>query len=125
MGGRTSGTRPKGSGIPAKGAGYGPSKNTTKAPPFGKDNNPTPEAKSAGWDVAREIRERIAARKNEILDAQFARATDVDHPQGHQAAADLLNRVMPPESRQDLTSGGEKVGPLVIMTGVPRSPDEV
>lgn len=66
---------------------------------FGANNQPAAEAKSAGHAVAAEIRERIAARKNEILDAQFDRALNLEHPQGHQAAADLLNRVMPPESK--------------------------
>ena len=69
------------------------------ARPFGKDNQPTGEAKSAGKSVAAEIRERITERKGEILEAQFKRALSDTHPQGHAAAADLLNRVMPPESK--------------------------
>ena len=78
---------------PAGGAGYG---GPARAPePFSAENQPPPEAKSAGHDVARAIRERIAAAKDAILDAQITRATDPTHPQGHQAAADLLNRVAP------------------------------
>jgi hypothetical protein len=68
------------------------------ARPFSSTNQPDPAAKSAGWDVAREIRERIAARKNELLEAQFTRALSIEHPQGHQAAADLMNRIMPPKT---------------------------
>jgi hypothetical protein len=71
---------------------------------FSADYQPPPEAKAAGHDIARAIRERIAARKDEILSAQLARATDPAHPQGHQAAADLLNRVMPPESKVQVSS---------------------
>lgn len=67
--------------------------------PFSKANQPAPVEKSAGWDVAREIRDRIAARRNEVLDAQFARALDQAHPQGHAAAKDLLDRIVPPESK--------------------------
>ena len=88
-----------------KGPGHGPAKGGGNAPakPFTAKNQPAPEAKSAGKEVAAEARERIAARVNELLDAQFGRALDPSHPQGHQAAADLLNRVMPPVQKQELT----------------------
>ena len=77
----------------------GPAKGTSSRPAFTRDNQPTPERKSAGWDVAAEIRDQIAARRSAILEAQFQRALDVAHPQGNAAAVDLLNRVMPPESK--------------------------
>jgi len=99
--GRTSTTRPKGNGA-GKGPGYGPGAGSS-APPFTADNQPTGEAKSAGKEVAAEIRARIAAQKDAILDAQLARATDALNPQGHAAAVDLLNRIMPPVSKIELS----------------------
>lgn len=86
-----------GTGGPARGAAT-----SAKAATFTAENQPPPEAKSAGKDVAAEIRARIAERKEAILEAQLLRATDPSHPQGHQAAADLLNRIMPPESKTTL-----------------------
>jgi hypothetical protein len=90
---------------------------------FNADNQPAPEAKSAGKEVAAEIRAKIAARKDDILEAQLARATDVFHPAGHAAAVDLLNRIAPPESKQ--TIAGDPDAPLgfTIVTGVPRAED--
>jgi hypothetical protein len=74
------------------------------------ETQPSPEAKSAGKSVAKEIRDRIAAKRNEILDAQFARALDVNHTHGHAAAKDLLDRIVPPQ--QEI--GGMDGGALVI-----------
>jgi hypothetical protein len=108
--GRTSTTRPKGngpghggpaSGAPASGAGYGPGAGPAKS--FAADHQPPGEAKSAGKEVAAEIRARIAAQKDAILDAQLARATDALNPSGHAAAVDLLNRIMPPVSKIELS----------------------
>ena len=89
----------------------GPAKGTSSRPAFTRDNQPTPERKSAGWDVAAEIRDQIAARRGEILAAQFKRALEVSHPQGHAAAADLLNRVMPPIERREITGA---VGSYIV-----------
>ena len=122
MGGRTSATRPKGNGPgyggPAKGARRGNGRNG-----FTSEAQPSPDAKRAGHEVAAEIRARIAAQKDAILDAQLARATDVLHPAGHAAAVDLLNRIAPPESKQ--TIAGDPDAPLgfTIVTGVPRAED--
>jgi hypothetical protein len=121
MGGRTSATRPKGngpghggpaSGTPAQGAGYGPGAGPAKA--FTSEQQPTGEAKSAGKEVAAEIKAQIAARKEEILAAQFTRALDTAHPQGHAAAKDLLDRIAPPESRTDVTTNGERLGYVIM-----------
>ena len=102
MGGRTSATRPKGNGPgyggPAKGARRG---NGREA--FTPEAQPSPDAKRAGHEVAAEIRAKIAARKDEILEAQLARATDEHNPSGHAAAVDLLNRIMPPVSKIELS----------------------
>jgi len=91
--------------------------------PFSSTNQPSPAAKSAGQAVAAEIRERIAARRHEIIDKQFERALALDHPQGHQAAKDLLDRIMPPETRTDLTSGGERMATVTVVSGVERDGD--
>jgi hypothetical protein len=97
---RTSTTR-VGNGA-GKGPGYGPGAGPS-APPFTADNQPTGEAKSAGKEVAAQIKAKIAARKEEILAAQFTRALDTAHPQGHAAAEALLNRIMPPTAQLEHT----------------------
>lgn len=84
------------------GAGWGPAKGKGK-PAFNADNQPPPEAKAAGWDVAREIREKIAARRNEIVDAEISRAVDLAHPQGHSAAHKLLERLAPTVAKQEVS----------------------
>ena len=92
------------SNAPARGAGHGgPAKGASVAPPFAADNQPPGAAKSAGKEVAAEIRAKIAARKDDILEAQLARATDALNPSGHAAAVDLLNRIMPPVSKIELS----------------------
>jgi hypothetical protein len=98
---------------PGKGPGYGPGAGPS-APPFTADNQPAPEAKSAGKEVAAEIKAQIAARKEEILAAQFTRALDPLHPQGHAAAKDLLDRIAPPESKTDVTTNGERLGYVIM-----------
>ena len=130
MGGRTSTTRPKGngpghggqaSGMPASGAGYGPGAGAAKS--FAADHQPTGEAKSAGKEVAAEIRARIAAQKDAILDAQFTRALNQEHPQGHAAAKDLLDRIAPPETKQTVSGDADAPLAFTIVTGVPRAED--
>lgn len=91
--------------------------------PFSSTNQPAPEAKSAGQAVAAEIRARIAEHKEAILEAQMARALSPMHPQGHQAAKDLLDRIMPPETKTDLTSGGERMATVTVVSGVERDGD--
>jgi hypothetical protein len=85
-----------------KGPGYGPGAGPS-APPFTADNQPTGEAKSAGKEVAAELKAKIAARKEEILEAQFMRALNQEHPQGHAAAKDLLDRIAPPTAQLEHT----------------------
>ena len=122
MGGRTSATRPKGNGPgyggPAKGARRGNGREAYTA-----DTQPSPDAKRAGHEVAAEIRAKIAARKDEILEAQLARATDKHNPSGHAAAVDLLNRIMPPESKQTVSGDADAPLAFTIVTGVPRAED--
>ena len=112
---RSSATR-KGNGAghggAATGPGYGPGAGPAKA--FTAEQQPTGEAKSAGKEVAAEIKAQIAARKEEILEAQFTRALDPLHPQGHAAAKDLLDRIAPPESRTDVTTNGERLGYVIM-----------
>jgi hypothetical protein len=96
-----------------KGPGYGPGAGPS-APPFTADNQPTGGAKSAGKQVAAEIKAKIAEHKDAILDAQLARAKDAAHPQGHAAAEALLNRIMPPESKTDVTTNGERLGYVIM-----------
>lgn len=114
FGGRTSATRPKGSGIPAGGVGHGPGKPPA---PFSTEYQPPSEAKKAGHEIGAEIRAAIAAKRWDILGAQMQRALDPDHPQGHQASKDLLDRIMPPESKV------EHDGAIIVATGVVRDGD--
>ncbi|MFN8995716.1 MAG: hypothetical protein ACK5X3_18900 [Pseudomonadota bacterium] len=128
--GRTSTTRPKGNGpghggpargASASGAGYGPGASPAKS--FAADHQPSGEAKSAGHEIAAEIRARIAARKEEIIAAQFSRALDPMHPQGHAAAKDLLDRIAPPETKQTVSGDADAPLAFTIVTGVPRAED--
>ena len=80
-------------------------------PPFGEQPQPPAWSKAAGWAAAAEIKAEIVARKRAILDAQMARALDPAHPQGHAAAVNLLDRIMPPESKATLAGDGE--APLI------------
>ena len=122
MGGRTSATRPKGNGPgwggPAKGVRRGDGREAYTA-----DTQPSPDAKRVGHEVAAEIRAKIAEHKEAILDAQLARAKDAKNPSGHAAAVDLLNRIMPPESKQTVSGDADAPLAFTIVTGVPRAED--
>lgn len=98
--------RGPGRGGPAKGPGWGGPANGAGRPRvlFTPDCQPAPEAKLAGREFAAEARRRVIERLPEILEAQFTRALDISHPQGHAAAKDLLDRICPPETRQTIAS---------------------
>jgi hypothetical protein len=114
-----------GHGGPAKGAGWGGPANGTGRPcaRFTPENQPAPEAKVAGKEFAAEARRRVIERLPEILEAQFARALDISHPQGHAAAKDLLDRICPPESRQTIAGDGSPPR-FVIAAPVEMTPKE-
>ena len=108
---------------PGNGAGKGPAQGSGMGfgiggpargmrAPFGPENHPSGEAKAFGRAVAAELRARVAERAAEIFEAQLGRALDPLHPQGHAAAVDLLNRIMPPETKATLA--GDPDGPLAI-----------
>ncbi|MCA3417298.1 MAG: hypothetical protein INF88_00245 [Roseomonas sp.] len=108
---------------PGNGAGKGPAQGSGMGfgiggpargmrAPFGPENRPTDEAKAFGRAVAAELRARVAERAAEIFEAQLGRALDPLHPQGHAAAVDLLNRIMPPETKATLA--GDPDGPVAI-----------
>lgn len=101
-------TFPKGNGAGVGGAAKG-----GKRPAFTPDNQPSPEEKAAGHDVAKEIRERIAERRHAILAAEIERAVDVNHPQGHSAAHKLLERLSPTVAKQEIS--GPDGGPQEIV----------
>ena len=102
--------RGAGHGGAANGPGWGgPAKGLRPAfAPGGAQ--PAPEAKIAGRQVAEEIKTRIAAHKDAILQAQLARALDLQHPHGFQAGKDLLDRIAPPESKTILA--GDASAPI-------------
>ncbi|MFN7306146.1 MAG: hypothetical protein ACK5TQ_06145 [Acetobacteraceae bacterium] len=117
----------KGYGGPARGPGMGagwggPARGMRRAP-FGPENRPSPEAQSAGKEFAAEARRRVIQHLPEILEAQFARALDLSHPQGHAAAKALLDMICPPESRQTLSGAPDALMAFTIVTGVPRAGD--
>ena len=100
------------SGLPASGLpASGMPASGSDAAPFTSDKQPAPWSKAAGWAAAAEIKAEIVARKKDILDAQMARALDPAHPQGHAAAVNLLDRIMPPESKATLAGDGD--APLI------------
>ena len=72
----------------------------------------------AGKEAAAEARRIVTERMHEILEIQFARALDISHPQGHAAAVDLLNRIMPPIHRQELT-GADGSPPRFVISAQP------
>ncbi len=123
---RTRTTWSKGNGAgyggPATGAGAGPGygPGTGAARPFGAHHQPSALAKIIGKEVAAEAKARIADRAMELIEAQFERALDLQHPQGHQAAKDLLDRLMPPEQKQELTGAD---GRRFVICGVPEAED--
>jgi hypothetical protein len=101
------------SGIPAGGVGTGgPASGAPARAPFGEAPQPAPWTKSEGRRVAAEIRASIADRRQELLDAQMTRALNPAHPQGHAAAVNLLDRIMPPESKATLA--GDPDEPVAI-----------
>ena len=107
--------RGAGHGGPAQGAGMGlgiggPAQGA--GTPFGPESRPTGEAKVFGRAVAAELRARVAERAAEIIEAQLARALDPNHPQGHAAAVNLLDRIMPPETKATLA--GDPDAPVAI-----------
>ena len=117
----------KGYGGPARGAGMGagcggPARGMRRAP-FGPENRPSPEAQSAGKEFAAEARRRVIEHLPEILEAQFSRALDLSHPQGHAAAKALLDMIMPPESRQTLSGAPDAPLAFTVISGVPRAGD--
>lgn len=92
--------------LPGRGAGHGGAANGLGwggpaeglRPAFrARGAQPAPEVKIAGREVAAEIKVRIAAHGSAISQAQIVRALDTHHPRGAQAAADLLNRIAPPD----------------------------
>jgi len=99
------------SGITARGAGqWGAASNAPRAA-FGVAPQPPAWTKSEGRAVAAEIRRSIAERRQALLEAQMARELDPAHPQGHAAAVNLLDRIMPPESKATLA--GDDDAPLI------------
>ena len=80
------------SGIPAGGEGQGTGKGDAK--PFSDTHQPSGEEKSAGHAVAREIRERIAAKRHELVDRLLTLSehgeTDAIKLQATNAALDRL-----------------------------------
>ena len=107
--------RGPGRGGPARGPGAGPGYGGPAHGlrlPFGPGNTPSGEAKAFGRAVAAELRARVAERAAEIFEAQLGRALDPLHPQGHAAAVDLLNRIMPPETKATLA--GDPDAPVAI-----------
>jgi hypothetical protein len=101
---------PKGSGVPAGGAGNGPPKERAA---FTPDAQPPALHKVVGKEVAQEVRARIAARKHEIVDRLIDNALHGETAQSNQAGIYLINQVAgTPAQSVDVTSDG---GPLTVV----------
>lgn len=105
------------SGIPAGGPGWGgPANGGGTRPDYSADNQPTPDAKVAGKDVAREVRERIAARRLDLVDRLLALSelgeTDAIRLQATNSALDRL--MGKPQASVDVTTNGEALSGYVI-----------
>lgn len=102
------------SGIPAMGEGlHGPA---SGKPPeaFTADNQPSPEAKLAGVDVAREVRERIAAKRFPIVDRLIDTAINGSETASNQAGMYLVNQIAGTATANvDVTSKGERTGYVI------------
>lgn len=81
---------------------------------FSVENQPSPEAKAAGREVAAEVRERIAAKKNEIVDRLLKTAIDSKNDgASNQAGMYLINQIAgTPAQSVDLTTAG---GPMAVV----------
>ena len=103
------------SGIPARGDGYGgPAKRSPPREAFNAENQPSPEEKAAGHDVAKEVRDRIAARRFEITDRLIENAINGSEQGSNSAGQYLLNRLGgTPVASVDLTSGGKPMGYVI------------
>ena len=103
------------SGIPAGGEGQGPKKGAK--PAFSDTHQPSGEEKSAGKAVAAEIRERIAAKRHELVDRLLTLSEHAENEQVRLAATNAaLDRLVgKPAQSVDLTSGGDKL-PGYVMT---------
>ena len=98
------------SGIPARGAGYGgPAKRSPPREAFNAENQPSPEAKSVGHDVAKTAREVAKAHAEEMaqLLVTIARDTDAPMPTRLDAANKLIERA---EGRAAQAIGGDPNG---------------
>lgn len=102
------------SGIPARGEGYGGPASHAPRASFSAENQPAPEAKAAGHDVAREVRDRIAARRFEITDRLIHNAINGTEQGSNQAGQFLINKLVPPSAAVDVTSAGKALGGYVI-----------
>lgn len=107
---RTKGTRPKGSGIPARGAGWGGGKR--EPVPFSAENQPSGEAKSAGKTeaaTAREIAKAHAVAMAQLM-VEIANNPEAPMPTRLDAANKLIERA---EGKATTMIGGDaEVGPV-------------
>lgn len=78
------------------------------------ENQPSTEAKVAGREIAAEVRERIAAKKDEIVDRMLRTAIESENEgASNQAGIYLLNQIAgTPAQSVDLTTAG---GPMAVI----------
>lgn len=117
---RSSTTRPKGSGIPAKGKGWGgPAKGASASRIDAGEAGDAIRAQR--WDPAKLA--DAAAVEAEMMGVLYTHALGAENEHARIAAADkMLDRLKgKPKQATDVTSGG---APITIITGVPRAADE-
>ena len=102
------------SNIPASGAGLWGDASGKQPEAFSVENQPSTEAKVAGREIAAEVRDRIAARKFEIVDRMLKNAIEGESDStSNQAGIYLINQIAgTPAQSVDLTSDG---GPLAVV----------
>ena len=103
------------SGIPARGKGHGgEAKGKPPQPKFTAEAQPSGDAKSAGHHVAREVRERIASRRFELVDRLMENALHGEAAASNQAGIYLINQIAGmPGASLDLTSAGKSLGYVI------------
>lgn len=126
---RTPGTRPKGSGIPAGGSGWGGPKRGDGAPQFGA-GNPEVERALQSLGGSRAPGEGKAARSREALEAAqpiairtvLEIAADKGDQRALAAALAILNRTGLHE-KSGVEVAGEGGGPLIVERVIVNPPD--
>lgn len=115
-GGRTSGTRPKGSGIPAGGAGWGGPARGASTNRYSADNPPDQKAAKRGKEMAAKLKELLSDHIGSVAETWLTIMLDPTQPAAARIAAaeKIAERVEGKVTQPaDITSGGERIGYVI------------